>query len=340
MATITKLQSGNYRIRKNYNGKTFSAVLDHQPSQKEAEKYLFEKIIKSDGIRKKTSSLSLLEAGKKYIEIRRPVISPTTIRCYYEYLNTFEDTVLRTQINDFDKDYLQTLINDMYLNGLSPKSIKNRVGLVISIIREFNENFNPKIKYPQKKKIKVHIPSDDDYSKIMELAAGTEYEIALYLAAFGLRRSEICGLTMDDVKDGGVYIHQVKVLGENNQWIIKSNPKNKDSERFVPLPEHVLNLIRDKGYIYKYSPRSLSEYIHKCAKKLQLQDFSLHKLRHYFATKAHYLSIPDKSIMYLGGWKTDYVMKNIYRHEDEVAAQSDMKRLQDHILNKKKEEDY
>lgn len=334
MATITQLRSGNYRIRKTYNGKVYSATLDHKPSQNEADMILFEKINKNGRRRKlKYPNATLFDAAEKYINIRRPVISPTTVRGYKEILHSLEsiDELHETRIEDIDQAFIQKIINIMTLKGLSPKTVKNRISFIISVIREETGDFNPKITLPQQKKPNYHIPTDEEYSKLMDLARGSEFEIALYLAAFGLRRSEICGLSLKDVSDTGVYIHNTMVLDEHGKWIIKPKTKNRESERFVPIPEHVINLIRERGYIYNNTPPEISRFIHKCVKKLNIQDFSLHRLRHYFATKAHYLSIPEKSILHIGGWKTDHVMKTIYQHAEEKAAWEDIKKLQNHI---------
>jgi integrase len=45
-----------------------------------------------------------------------------------------------------------------------------------------------------------------------------------------------------------------------------------------------------------------------------MQHFSLHKLRHYFASRLSAEGVPDADIMALGGWSTDAVMKTVYRH--------------------------
>ena len=334
MATITKLNSGNYRIRKTYNGKSYSATLDYKPTNKQAEKLLFEKIsaecnLKPDG----NKNMTIQKAGEKYIESRRAVISPTTIRGYYSILTSFGEDVLKKNINNVTKEYLQTLITDMVFRGLKTKSIKNYIFFLLSVIREERNDFNPRLKFPQKTKNQEYIPNDDDYSKLMEYVKDTEYEIAFYLAGMGLRRSEICGLSINDVSDDGVYLKNVKILNDKSGWEIKPVPKNTASERFVPLPPSIVEKIRRQGYIYKYSPGNLTIYIHKIANKIGIHDFSLHKLRHYFATRTHTLGIPDSSIMRIGGWKTDHVMKNIYRHADEKLAKENMKEYQKYISN-------
>lgn len=53
--------------------------------------------------------------------------------------------------------------------------------------------------------------------------------------------------------------------------------------------------------------------------------FSLHKLRHYFASYMSSLNIPEADILEMGGWETDYVMKNVYRHtmKDKLKTSQD-----------------
>jgi integrase len=49
-------------------------------------------------------------------------------------------------------------------------------------------------------------------------------------------------------------------------------------------------------------------------KKLGIPHFSLHKMRHFFASYMHQLGMSDKQIQEAGGWKTDGIMKTVYQH--------------------------
>lgn len=55
-------------------------------------------------------------------------------------------------------------------------------------------------------------------------------------------------------------------------------------------------------------------WLYKKQKELNIPRFSLHKLRHYYASVSHSLGVPDVYIMQAGGWKSDNVLKTVYRH--------------------------
>ena len=63
-----------------------------------------------------------------------------------------------------------------------------------------------------------------------------------------------------------------------------------------------------------------------------LPHFSLHKLRHFFASYMHELGFSDKQIQAAGGWSTDMVMKRVYTHAMEMeTAKKDMAQNLAHI---------
>lgn len=66
--------------------------------------------------------------------------------------------------------------------------------------------------------------------------------------------------------------------------------------------------------IKKGNPHSITDFLSRAQKTLDMPHFSIHTLRHYFASRMSAMNIPDEDIMRFGGWETDYVMKNVYRH--------------------------
>lgn len=58
--------------------------------------------------------------------------------------------------------------------------------------------------------------------KILEYAEGTKYEMPIILACYGLRRSEICALTLEDINGDTVSVTKALVQNENREWIVKT----------------------------------------------------------------------------------------------------------------------
>lgn len=177
----------------------------------------------------------------------------------------------------------------------------------------FRPEMNISTTLPQKFKNEPYIPSDDDVRRLLEEAKGSMFEIPIMLACYGLRRSEICSLTLDDLHENTLIIDSAKVLDKNNN-LVEKQTKTTASTRQIVISQKLADLIRKQGYIYNGHPNSITKYMNKLQDKLNIPRFSIHKLRLYFASYMSSLNIPEADILEMGGWETDYVMKNIYRH--------------------------
>ncbi len=309
---IEKLKSGSYRIRKMYKGVTYSVVTDYKPTQREAIKLLDQEMDKAQN---KKIRMSFKEASDRYIESRSNVISPATVRGYKSIVRNLSDSFKRLLITDITNLDVQTEIN-AYSATHSPKTTSNACGFITAVLGMYCPNLTINIKLPQRIKKEPYIPTDEDIKKILDAAAGTQYYIPLILAVFGLRRSEICALTIDDLSGNILTIDKAKIEDSDGNWHIKTT-KTVESTRKIYLPDVIANMIRSQGYIYRGHPNSIICWMTRMQKTLGMEHFSLHKLRHYYASTASSLGVPDVYIMQAGGWKTDHVLKSVYRHAQE-----------------------
>lgn len=328
---IEKLPSGSYRIRKMYKGKTYQIVTDYKPTQKDAIKMMAEEL---DRIKVKRKRMTFQDAADEYIESKRNVLSPSTVRGYAGIIGILSDVFLGKTIEDIEQIDIQKEVNRI-ANGRSPKTVRNCHGFISAVLGTFCPNLKINTTLPQKVKNEPYIPTDEDVRKVLECAKGTDYEIPLVLACYGMRRSEICALEVGDIKDDVVSINKAVVLDENRQWIVKST-KTTSSTRNVVIPGWLADKIREKGYVYKGHPNGITRFLYNTEKKLGIEKFSMHKLRHYFASRMSAMHIPDEDIMKMGGWQTDSVMKSVYRHamhDEAMQAQREAsRRLSDAIF--------
>lgn len=128
-----------------------------------------------------------------------------------------------------------------------------------------------------------------------------------------MHRSEICALEPEDINEDVVTINKALVMNEFKEWVVKAT-KTTESARSIIIPMELANNIQKQGYVYKGHPNQLVKYLDKTEKELNIPHFSLHKLRHYFASEMSALGVPEADILRLGGWETDHVMKSVYRH--------------------------
>ncbi len=306
---IEKRPSGSYRVRKMYKGQIYTVSFEHKPTQKEAMLAMADELQK---VQKKHESMTFQAAAEEYIEAKRNVLSPTTIKGYKSAMMTISKKFQDINIHDITALDIQTEINRL-AKERSPKTVRNYHGFISAVCGIFCPNLKVCTTLPQKVKNESYIPSDDDVRRILEYAKGTEYEIPIILACYGLRRSEICALTVNDIDGDIVAINKAKVLGEDEKWVTKTT-KTTSSTREIIIPMEIADKIRKRGYVYKGHPNVITRYLERTEDSLGIPRFPLHKLRHYFASKMSALNIPEADIMRMGGWETDHVMKSVYRH--------------------------
>ena len=306
---IEKLPSGSYRIRKMYKGQMYTVTFDYKPTQKEAMQAMAAEL---DRVQTAKQRMTFQFAAERYIEEKSNILSPSTIKGYESVLRSISDKFRTTLLSDITSSEVQSEIN-AYAKKHSPKSVRNMHGFISAILGMFSPNTILNTTLPQKTSNESYIPSDTDVKRILEYSKDSQFEIALILAAFGLRRSEICALTLDDLDGNILTINKAMVQSVENEWIIKTT-KTVAGTRSIYLPDEVVAKIRERGSIYKGHPNSILIYLQKAQITLGIPKFSLHKLRHYFASSSHALGIPDQYIMDAGGWKSKYVLGNIYQH--------------------------
>jgi integrase len=70
----------------------------------------------------------------------------------------------------------------------------------------------------------------------------------------------------------------------------------------------------EKGRIIDITINLISTRFARICKKLEIENVTFHCLRHYYVSKLHYAGYSDLFIQETGGWKSDYVMKKVYRN--------------------------
>lgn len=314
MAKAKKTKSGNWRClvydhttdegKRIY--KSFTA-----PTKKEAE-YLASQYKMTN----KETSVDLLfkDAANNYIESKKNTLSPTTIKGYQCIHRNNFPAIYHMKLSQFNSANVSAWIGS--LSYLSPKTVKNIYGLFVAILDFNGVSHNFKVKLPQKRKIELYVPTDEEVKTVINhFKANNDKDmvIAIYLAAYGtLRRSEICALSAADVKGNCIRINKAAVY--DGPDIVLKEPKTASSNRIIELPEFVIKYLPKRGKLVNITPHTLTNRFERCFYELEIKKFRFHDLRHYSASIMHAIGVPDVYIMERGGWKSDTTLKNIYRN--------------------------
>ncbi len=301
---IEKLPSGSYRVRKTYKKQTYTLTFPYKPSQKEIIER-FADLLENENVGSETMKAYI----QKYIDSKKNVLSPSSIVTYERFLNVISDDFLKIHLNRLTQLDVQEEIN-RYAEDHAPKSVKSLHGFIASVIGLFRPQMVLRTTLPQKIESDRYLPTEKDIKAILDASKGTEDSIGIQLGVLSLRRSEVCALEMSDLDGNELHIHANMVW--NKGWIKKESPKTDAGNRIVYLPDSLVREIQAKGYFFKYSPNKLLEHLHKYQDALNIPRFRFHDLRHYFASYASTI-MPEADAMALGGWKSDYVFKQIYR---------------------------
>lgn len=312
--TIEKLPSGSYRVRQMEKGKMYSVTVPYKPSKKDAFELIQNKInhVVED-------SMTFEQAALQYVDVKKNVLSPSSVRSYLSLIRNLPKKFLEMDIARIDDYAVQKLIND-YAVDHSAKTVRNLNGFVLSVLRLFYPKVDISVTLPQKVHTEHYTPSQDDIKRIMDASRNTKYYIPLFLACLGLRNSEICALTIFDLKGTELTINKACVRSVDG-YVVKNVPKTDASNRTITIPQEIADAIKEQGYIYEGYPQQIDKHLRRTQKKLNIPSFGIHRLRHFFASYMHDLGYSDAIIQSLGGWSTDNVMKSVYRHamnEDEA----------------------
>ena len=298
-----KLPSGAWNIRVTIKGQTYSFT---DPDKKTVMRLASEF---ADKQRDKVRNPTLAQACEDFIAEREKTLSPSTLRSYRGIVKKI------TERNPAIMQKKVIALTDMdILNIVRPlrtvKTKRNYLNfLQVATGKKYDINLSGKASH------EIAVPTDLEVMGLLAIFGDTEMEIPVMLGAFGgLRRGEICALTMQDIDGDYVHITKSMVKAPDRSWVIKS-PKTPKSVRRVLLPHFVVERIQKQGYVTHLLPCNISDRFWKTQLRLGIErPYCFHSLRHYSASYLHSIGIPDAYIMERGGWSTPHVMQKVYRH--------------------------
>lgn len=313
-----QLSSGTWFIQLRIDGKSIPVTADTK-AKCEAEAAAIKAGLKEAPTK---TSVTLRQAIEKYIKDRERVMSPSTIANYRSYIRTRFQSVMDKQAASVN---WQKVINDE-TKSCSAKTVRNMWGLCAPALKEYK--ITPEVKLPPVVKKERTWLTPKQITVFVNAICGKSFEIAGLLALMGLRRSEILGLTWDniDLDKNIIRIHGAVVYDEDYTFIRKDTNKTSSSRRTIPImiPQlaAALKAVENKtGPVVTTNPTTLYSQINDLCKSEGLPLVGVHGLRHSFASLGYHLKMSEMEVMRLGGWSDFSTVRRIYTHlADEDAA--------------------
>lgn len=310
---------------------SFTSNLPGKKGKKDAERQADAFLIEKDH-KRRPENLTVKEACEKYIKLKENVLSETTLRGYETIIKNNIADIAELPIRKLTQEDVQRWVNLISIN-LSPKTVRNIYGFFSSVMGIFLPDSTFRTQLPQRIEPEYYTPSDSDIMKLIRFIEGTELEKAVLLAAFGsLRRGEVCGLEKSDIKGNSIQVRKTRVRGRKG--IIEKSPKTTQSCRHIILPEFVIRKFDNvEGRLIKMHPEDISKNFKRTLQQAGVPEFRFHDLRHYTASIMHAIGIPDQYIMKRGGWKSDKVLKRVYRNIIEEEDRKFIEKINSHFEN-------
>lgn len=276
--------------------------------------------------KRSVADMSVHEAMRRYIEAKGSVLSETTLRAYESQAEHYYGPIDEIRIRDLTQEDVQKWLSEFSVDH-SRATAKKAASFLNSALKMFGAGFDAsQITHKAEARRDVYVPTTDEVWALYDAADKADLKKAIMLAAFGgLRRGELCALTMEDIdfQKCTVSVTKDMILTRSKDWVIKQMPKTDTSVRTVHMPGFALSELRT-GTI-SMTPDQITSAFQKLSHRACGLSYGIHTLRHFFASQLHYAGIPQRTIERMGGWRPGSpVLASIYQNSiaDQEEAQA------------------
>ena len=296
---------------------------------------------------------------KEWVKKREDVVKPCTIMLYGSKYNRLKEELGKYRLNEIDAAVIRGLIDKMKDEGLRTSSIN----LYIETLRtafsdaviEGRMRASPmesirKISDYDEDAAKEGIHrclSKEEEEKFFDAAKCSRYyNLFILLKECGCRCGELLACSWEDVdfENKMLHIHKTVSKNEDNRPYISMSPKNKHSNRFVPLSEAALeSLENQKGcknisqspdslvFANKKGELAMVESVdntmkHIC-KKAGIMKFTSHGFRHMFATRKAAGGMEPMILARILGHSGVSMLYKTYYHMSDDILRKEMERV-------------
>lgn len=287
-------------------------------------------------------------------------IRPNTVRNYKErFKHNIERCIGNMLMSEVKPMHCQNVLNQMKDDYKTSTICQTR----ITLYSMFSDAVDNDViqKNPVTKSVKYNIGREtkkvraltiEEQKKFLETAKGTSnYNQYAFLLQTGLRTGELIGLKWSDIDFKRKVMHIERSMEYRHsvgEWRI-GEPKSKSGYRDVPLTEEAISILKNqkeklkeikviniqfKDFVFlcrKGEPTKNSAYdssLFKLCDKAGIDRFSMHVLRHTYATRAIEGGIRPKTLQVILGHSNVGITMNLYVHVTEDEKLKEVEKIE------------
>ena len=292
-----------------------------------------------------------------WIDVKRKTVRPNTVRNYTErYYKNIQKVIGKKILTAIKPIHCQKIFMNMADEGYRTTTIyQTRITLYNML--EFAKENEVILSNPCKKSVKSDMgkPSQkkkaltiEEQKKFLKQAKGQSYENQYkFILQTGLRTGELVGLKWEDVdfENKTVKIQRSMEYRYSVGAWRTGEPKSKSGYRTIPLTDEAIRILlaqKEKNSKIKFISEEWSEYIFLCRKgepvknstydtalfkiceKAGINKFSMHVLRHTFATRCIEGGMMPKTLQKILGHSNIGITMNLYVHITDEEKQKEI----------------
>lgn len=303
-----------------------------------------------------TSSVNFAKLSEEWLENKKLSVKESTIAHYKMIVDKHIMPLLdRYDISAVTSNIIQQYMNKLIFDGYAAKT----VGDILNVIKSI-------IKYAEHKgfccncdlsiiSLKIH-KSEIETLTLIEQKKLCNYiennldnrNFGILLCLYtGIRIGELCALKWSDIdiREKVLIVNKTMLRISNNYLsdrcktkIIITSPKSEDSVRQIPIPKHIIDVLKNfnrnsNAYVLTglednfIEPRNMQYHFKTILKKCGIRNVKFHILRHTFATRCVENGFEIKSLSEILGHSSIKITLDRYVHSSMDLKRKNMDKL-------------
>ena len=359
-AGLSQRKDGRYSAR--FTSRTGKRIEKYFDKISEAKKWLAEAKYNDEHGEIGASSKMTVDAWFSYwIEnIKKGTVRPNTIRNYSErYKANIQKCIGSMIISEVKPMHCQNIFNVMNEEDYAGSTMyQTRITLVnmFSAAKENriikNSPVTKSVKCPKKVEVRTRVLSLEEQKAFLDVARNTtNFRQYMLILNTGIRTGELVGLKWEDIdfENRTISINRSMEFRYTDDDYKIGPPKSDHGYRTIPMTQVVYDIlksleedkrkrkvvnIRFNDFVFvnrKGTPTKNSTYdshLYKLAEKAGIESFSMHTLRHTFATRCIENGMRPKTLQKLLGHAKISITMDRYVHVTDDEKEKEMRKIE------------